>query len=125
MLSSQNRITRGEGFTDTMRLGSRAGNRALVVYLRFPANDEDDEARAGIVIAKRQVRKAVDRNRIKRRLRHQVAELLPDLPPGSRLVVRGLAPAAGMSSAELRSALDRLLATLRRKEAAKRGEDVA
>lgn len=125
MLSSENRITRGEGFTDTMRLGSRAGNRALVVYLSCPANVRDGRVRAGIVVAKRQVRKAVDRNRTKRRLRHQVAELLPGLPPGSRLVVRGLAPAAEMSSAELRSTLDGLVAKLRRKEVAKWGETVA
>ena len=110
-----------------MRLGSRSGGRALVVYLRIPAGEvpAGEPAVAGVVVGKKQVRHAVDRNRVKRRLRHLLADVLPTLPPGSRLVVRGLGPAASMTSTELRAALDRSLAAARRKQAATPGRGEA
>lgn len=43
------------------------------------------------------------RNRVKRRLRAILAEVLPTLPAGTRVVVRALPPAASASFEELRS----------------------
>ncbi len=50
------------------------------------------------------------RNRVKRRLRHLVADRLTDLPDGARVVVRALPPAVDSSSALLSSDLDHAMA---------------
>jgi len=69
-------------------------------------------ARVGLVVSKA-VGGSVVRNRVKRRLRHQVAPHLDTLPPGTSVVLRALPPAATASSAELaeelRAGLDRCL----------------
>lgn len=44
---------------------------------------------------------SVVRHQVSRRLRHVVAAHLSELPPGSRVVVRALPPAATATSAEL------------------------
>ena len=72
--------------------------RYLVLYA-FPRGDEDDigsEPRLGLAVS-RKVGGAVDRNRVKRRLRDAFERVSPELPPGHDyvLVVRpGLAEAA-------------------------------
>ena len=67
--------------------------------------------RAGFVVSKA-VGPAVVRNRVKRRLRHLVAERLDRLPRGAVLVVRALPPAAGAHAADLARDLDSALARL-------------
>jgi len=52
----------------------------------------------------------VVRNRVKRQLRHLVADRLADLPDGALVVVRALPPAADSSSALLGSDLDHAMA---------------
>lgn len=68
--------------------------------------------RAGLIVSKA-VGKAVVRNRVKRRLRHQLAPLMAALPRGTSVAVRALPAAATCTSAELgeelRAALDRCL----------------
>jgi ribonuclease P protein component len=54
----------------------------------------------GLVVSKA-VGNAVVRNRVKRRLRHQVVPLLDTLPTGTSVVLRALPPAAQCTSAEL------------------------
>lgn len=56
--------------------------------------------RVGLIVSKA-VGNAVVRNRVKRRLRHQVAPLLDTLPTGTSVVVRALPPAAALTSGEL------------------------
>jgi ribonuclease P protein component len=68
-------------------------------------------ARVGFVVGKI-VGPAVVRNRVRRRLRHLVAERLTGLPPGTLLVVRATPPAAMASHAELGHALDSALARM-------------
>ena len=57
------------------------------------------------------------RNRVKRRLRHLVADRLTDLPDGARVVVRALPPAVDSSSALLSSDLDHAMAGALRRAA--------
>jgi len=62
----------------------------------------------GFVVS-RAVGNAVVRHRVQRQLRHLIRDRLADLPSGSRVVVRALAPAAGALYAELGADLDRCL----------------
>lgn len=57
-------------------------------------------ARVGMVVSKA-VGGSVVRNRVKRRLRHQVRDVLDTLPAGTSLVLRALPPSAAAGSAEL------------------------
>lgn len=119
-----------------MRLGSRTGNRALVVYARIPprtktmpkvSSAQRENQRAGVVVGKRQVRKAVDRNLVKRRIRHLLKEILPTTPPGSTVVVRGLGPALKLEYSDLADMLTTLTNSALAKELRKQrsGENCA
>ena len=83
----------------------------LVVHLGA-APDGRGAARAGLVVGKA-VGNAVQRNRVKRRLRHLLRDRVALLPPDAALVVRALSPSSTASSAELAAALDRALDRLR------------
>ncbi len=113
MLSRSSRLTSPADFQTALRRGRRAGSRCLVVHLalrppvrsappaEFPASPAAPApARVGFVVSKA-VGGAVERNRVKRRLRHLCRDLLPDLPADSLLVVRALPAAATASSVEL------------------------
>ena len=109
MLPVRSRLTRDEGFRSTLRSGKKVGGRVLVVSILTDSADPGP-ARVGIVVGKRQVKLAVDRNRVKRRLRHLLSDRLHHFPAGTRIVVRALGPAANLSSVELGSVLDRSFA---------------
>ncbi len=106
MLPAAHRLTDPDSFRRVSRQGRRAGTRALVTHLLV--DPDHSPARAGFVVS-RAVGSAVDRNRVKRRLRHAVAAQLATLPPGARLVVRAQ-PAAARSSYDVLAAdLERCL----------------
>lgn len=115
MLRESNRIGRQEGFGHTLKEGGKSGNRVLVVSVLLAYQDSEVErnsgSRAGVIVGKRQVPQATRRNRIKRRLRHLLAERLGSLPDGTTVVVRALEGAVDMPSEELGVNLDRLLAS--------------
>jgi len=98
-----------EDFTAAVRRGSSAGSSSLVAHV-YPDSSRDAAPLVGFVVSKA-VGVAVERNRVKRRLRHLMRDHLPTLPLGSRVVIRALPAAAGLSSsvlaADLLSALQR------------------
>ena len=111
MLSADHRLRDSDAFRRTVRSGRRAGGAALVVHLLVPdpaAGHEQAPARVGFVVSKA-VGNAVVRNRVKRRLRHLMREIVSTLPPAAEVVVRALPPAAGRSSEELGAELTRCL----------------
>lgn len=73
----------------TVRGGARAARPTLVVHARLT---NSPPTRVGFVVSKA-VGNAVTRNRVKRRLRHLVANLLTD-EPALMVVVRALPAAA-------------------------------
>ena len=108
MLPASHRLRSSADFGLTVRRGRRAGTRTLVVHISRASAQEP--ARVGFVVGK-PVGGAVVRNRTKRRLRALVRPLLPQVLPGTRVVVRANPAAATAPTAvlerDLASALTR------------------
>jgi ribonuclease P protein component len=85
-------MRRSADFQQTVRGGVRAGRDSLVVHL-MTRTDPGTSPVVGFVVSKA-VGNAVVRNKVKRRLRAIVADRWDDLPGGTGVVVRALAPAA-------------------------------
>lgn len=82
----------GDDFAQVVRHGERVGTRTLVLHAHLdPVADHGPLM--GFVVSKA-VGTAVVRNRVKRRLRHLVAERLDGTPAAVRVVVRALPAAA-------------------------------
>ena len=122
MLPADRRVKRGDEFALAIRGGRRAGRTTLVAHLWTADRDAVEPSaaeartgpsRAGFVVSKA-VGPAVTRNRVKRRLRHLVADRLDLLPEGAVLVVRALPAAAAAQSGELARDLDSALGRLGR-----------
>jgi ribonuclease P protein component len=111
VLPRVHRVTTGDQFRVAVRDGRRAGSRLLVLHLALDAGSLPGAPTVGFVVSKA-VGKAVTRNRVKRRLRHLVAERLDRLPTNAVLVVRAQPAAATASSGELGDDLDRTLANV-------------
>jgi ribonuclease P protein component len=98
-----------EDFTVAVRRGASAGTPSLVAHV-YPDASRDAAPVVGFVVS-RAVGVAVERNRVKRRLRHLMRAHVAHLPVGSRTVIRALPAAATLSSgvlaADLLSALQR------------------
>lgn len=100
MLPAAARLTRSQDFGLVVRRGRRAGRPRLVVHALTPDVPTLDSSKVGFVVSKT-VGNSVVRHRVARRLRHVVRSHLTSMPPGTLVVVRALAPAAGASSADL------------------------
>lgn len=91
----RHRLTRSQDFDAVYRKGRSTTSRFLVLYW-FPREEDGDEPRFGVAVPK-STGTAVQRNRIKRRLRELWRTRLEDVPGGCDyvLVVRpGLIEAA-------------------------------
>lgn len=109
MLPAPHRLRDGSAFGQAVRRGRRAGGRVVVLHLLTFGSPAP--AQVGLVVSKA-VGNAVQRNRVKRRLRHLLRDRIGRLPTGSRLVVRALPEAAAASYAGLGRELDRGLSRL-------------
>ena len=105
MLPARHRLRRGEDFASAVR-GGRSGSRLAVVHARV-SQPTVPECRVGFVVSKA-VGNSVQRNRVKRRMRAVMAQLLPSLPAGGDLVVRANPAAAEVTYLELDAELQRL-----------------
>jgi ribonuclease P protein component len=114
VLPSDNRLSDGSSFRQTVRVGRRAASRTLVVHLDVGGDQtvHADGPRIGFVVSKA-VGNAVVRNRVKRRLRHLAREHVSSLPGAAVLVVRALPASSAASFAELSADLSRCLARVR------------
>jgi ribonuclease P protein component len=125
MLSAANRLRHSTDFANAIRSGRRVGRGSLVVHLTVQPQSVEkpgspelpgfhvSSPRAGFVVSKA-VGGAVVRNKVKRRLRHLVAERLSAYPDGTTLVVRALPGAAEKDYRGLGQDLDAALAAAAR-----------
>jgi ribonuclease P protein component len=134
VLAAAHRLRRSSEFAAALRGGRRAGRGSVVVHLAGPPDVTGIDSppkpagngaprgavvRAGFIVS-RGVGGAVVRNRVKRRLRHLVAERLDGLPPGSTLVVRALPAAATTPYPRLAADLDAAIDAARAPRARRR-----
>lgn len=85
-MSRRHRLSRSRDFDAVYRKGRSVSTRFLVLY-SFPREDDPGgEPRLGLAVS-RQLGGAVERNRLKRRLRAAFDELRDELPPGHDYVL--------------------------------------
>jgi ribonuclease P protein component len=112
VLKPEHRLRRSEEFASTMRRGKRAARSRVVVHVdaarraRHEVGEDEREApRIGFVVS-RSVGGAVVRNRVRRRLRHLMADRLAEVPAGACVVVRARPGAATSTNSALARDLD-------------------
>nr|WP_090346679.1 ribonuclease P protein component [Mycolicibacterium malmesburyense]CRL79284.1 ribonuclease P protein component [Mycolicibacterium malmesburyense] len=109
MLPARHRMTRSSEFGTTVGRGVRAVQPDLVVHA-LRSESSEPGPRIGLVVSKA-VGTAVQRHRVARRLRHVARNLLDELDPADRVVIRALPSSRHAISArleqELRTALRR------------------
>ena len=123
------RIRRSRDFGSVLKRGRRAARGGVVVHWapavepQASTTPSDADARhavrAGFVVSKA-VGNAVVRNKVKRRLRHAVAEQMRDWPAGTDVVVRATPKAAARDFAELSRDLADAVAQVRTGRPSKR-----
>ena len=114
VLPSPHRLRLRRDFGVATRRGRRAGSRSLVVHVATADTAADPvagPARVGFIVS-RSCGSAVTRNRIRRQLRHLMADQLAALPAGALVVVRALPAAASAGGSTLRDDLARCLSRL-------------
>ena len=119
MLPAQFRMRHGDEFGAAISSGARSSTRRVVVHFST-ASTRAGSARVGFVVSKA-IGGAVQRNRVKRRLRAAMAEELHELPRSARIVVRALPAAAGSTFAELRTDVRQCWRRAEQKDSRRRG----
>lgn len=84
MLSSSNRLTASKDIMKVLRTGQRTGAGPFVVYAM---RNRTGELRMTVVISKKVDKRAVVRNRCRRRVREAFRPLLPNLTSGFDILV--------------------------------------
>ncbi|MFW2512623.1 ribonuclease P protein component [Demequina sp. SO4-13] len=104
-------MTAAADFKSAMRQGTRSGRATVVVHVKQTGNANSI---AGFAVSKA-VGGAVIRNRVKRRLRAIMRDVLPTLPAGTSVVIRALPRSAEVDYARLRSDVTDAVGTALRK----------
>lgn len=110
MLPAAARLRRSEDFRQATR-GRRVAGTCVTIHATRRPDRHGRSARVGFVVSKA-VGTAVVRNKVKRRLRHQMADRLGGVPRGVDLVVRANPSAAHAPADQLGAEIDRLLGRL-------------
>jgi ribonuclease P protein component len=95
-MKRRTRLSRSRDFDAVYRRGRSVSTRYLVLYAFLRPDEAEEESRLGLAVS-RKVGGAVERNRVKRRLRAAFEQLQESLPKGRDFVLiarPGLAEAA-------------------------------
>jgi len=88
MLATPHRLRKHNDFVTVYRQGSRQSTKFLALRAyKSDANRAHSSVRIGFSISQKVSKRAVIRNRIKRRLRAACRQLLPELQPGWDIVI--------------------------------------
>jgi ribonuclease P protein component len=87
-MTRRHRLSRSRDFDAVYRRGRSVSSRYLVLYSFPREEDRDGDVRLGLAVS-RQLGGAVERNRVKRRLRAAFDELRGGLPAGHDYVLIG------------------------------------
>lgn len=106
MLARPFRLVKARDFSQIYKRGKRFSGVSLnLTYLKSNQNTP----RFGFVVSTKQVRRIVDRNRLKRILRAEVRELLDQITPGVDVVIQGRPRADRAAADQIRQDLGKLL----------------
>lgn len=86
MLATQHRLKKSKDFVAVYRKGCRKSTPFLTVRA-WKGNSKQRHSRIGFSISQKVSKRAVIRNRIKRRLRAVCRQLLPELQPGWDVII--------------------------------------
>ena len=101
MLPARNRMRRSADFGFAVRGGVRATQSDLVVHVnRQISSATGDSPQIGLIVTK-SVGGAVERHRVARKLRHAAQEVLAEVSPTDRSVIRALPTSLEASTSRL------------------------
>ena len=86
-------------FLEVIKTGVRVSNKYMVVHYKTDKRNVATPL-VGFVVPKKQIPKAVNRNRIKRQLRHVIANHINQIPQHTQIVIRILKDSQGTTSTE-------------------------
>lgn len=115
MLPTHLKLASSADFARTMKRGTKAGSRTMVVHVYQHRTESQDPPvttggpRFGLVVSKA-VGGAVVRHRTARRLRHVARSLQAEIPRGTDVVLRALPGAGEADSAQLEKDVRKALA---------------
>ncbi len=95
-------------FFEVVKKGVRVPNKCLVVHYKADKRNVATPL-VGFIVPKKQIKKAVERNRLKRQIRHIIAEKIEKIPLGVKIVIRVLSDAKNKTSYELEKIIDKSL----------------
>lgn len=105
MLPKENRLKKEREFKEVFREGS--GVKDGFLFLKFKKN-KLDKTKFGFIVSRKVSKKAVVRNKVKRRLREMVRKRLPRIVPGIEGVLMTRPGIEEKNFAEVEESLDRL-----------------
>lgn len=106
MLPRTNRLRKRKDFEEVFKEGKGFQEKFLFLKLR---KNKKEESRIGFVVPKKYFKKAVLRNKLKRRLREQVRKKLPQVKKGYDIVIVGREGLEKMDFWETDEMLEKLL----------------
>ncbi|WP_082717029.1 ribonuclease P protein component [Microterricola viridarii] len=124
MLAKANRITTADDYKGVVRRGRRYVTAHFVTYVRSGAEVQTSAARGarfGFIVAKT-VGGAVQRNRVRRRLKAATFALLDQVPSGADVVIRALPGSSDISWDTVQSEVSTSLRRSSNHGAARRSE---
>jgi ribonuclease P protein component len=106
MLPKENRLKKDKEFEAVFKGGRTLKGKG--VFLRYLINGTD-KTKVGFVVSKKISKLAVERNKIKRRMREIIRLKKKDIKEGLSVVIVSLPPIKGMDYKEIKDDLENLL----------------